>query len=552
MSFQYSPYGIVLMISAIIVLSLAIYSYKKRSSNLHVYFLFLMLSVFFWCLGSAMEFFSIAVWAKIFWIQISYIGVATAAPLWLMLILEYGKYEKYLKPACVMLLFIIPAIVLIMAFTNQWHGLLWPSITPSSSQPGALLIYGHGPVFWTNILYSFIMVLTGIIILIRMFINSSPAYRPQISILIVSGAMPLISSIFYTSKIIPVLGLDVTPFGLTISGVLIALSIFKFQFLDILPVAHKILFKNMVNCVLVFDDNDKLIEVNSAANLIGIRHEDVGKNVEDVLGRFPELKSVYNARQSESEIFLGDPVNSWIQVQITPIYDDKNVFQGYLLIIQDIHKRKKLEKDLKKSLEERDLMMKEIHHRVKNNLMIIQSLLQLQSKYIKDEDTLNTFRESQNRVKSMARVHQRLYQHEDIQKIDFSSYPRTLALDIFRSYASDPNKINLNVDADDVMLDIDTAIPLGLILNEMISNSLKHAFPKDKHGQVTVRFHLEGNEYKLVVSDDGIGIPEGLDYENSDSLGLKLIYSLSDQIEGKVKLDTTNGTKFEITFDKPD
>lgn len=607
MNFQYSSYGIILMISAFIVLSLAIYSYRKRSSNLHTYFIFLMLSIFFWCLGSAMEFFSVEIWAKIFWIKISYLGVATAAPLWLIFILEYGKYEtleneaceskircheaelrtafekrsfskasifgilenamhfltpknfqflrilsEYLKPIYILLLFFIPLIVLIMAFTNQWHGLLWPNIIPSSNQPGAFLIYEHGPVFWLNIVYSFIMVLTGIILLIKMFVNSSPAYRTQISILVLSGVMPLISSIFYTSQFIPILGLDVTPFGLTIAGLLIALSIFKFQFLDIIPVAHKILFKSMVNGVLVFDDNDKLVEVNSASNLIGVSHDDVGKNAEEVLGKFEELKSIYNTRQSESEIFLGDPVNLWIHVQITPIYDDKNVFQGHLLIIQDINKRKNIEEELKKSLEEKELMMKEIHHRVKNNLTIIQSLLQLQSNYITDENALNVFRESQNRVKSMAIIHQRLYKYDDIEKIDFSDYPQTLALDIFRSYVNDANQIKLNVDTDNVMLDIDTAIPLGLILNELISNSLKYAFPEDKRGQLTVEFHLKDDKYKLIVSDDGIGIPEGLNYEELDSLGLKLVYSLANQIGAKIKLDTTNGTKFEITFEEKD
>lgn len=580
MSLQYSSYGVVLMISTIIVLSLAIYSYKKRSSNLHIYFMLLMLSVFFWCFGSAMEFFSIEIPAKIFWIKISYLGVTTAAPLWLIFVLEYGKYEKYLKSAYIGLLFLLPFIVLIMAFTNQWHGLLWPSIIQSSNQPGAFLIYGHGPVFWANIIYSFIMVLTGIILLIRMFVSSSSACRPQIFILVLSGVMPLIFSGLYTTKVIPIPGLDVTPFGLAISGILIALGIFKFHFLDILPVAHKILFKSMINGVLVFDDNDKLIEVNSAANLIKINQDDVGKNIENVLGRFPELISIYKAHQSESEIFLGDPVNCWIQVQITPIYDDKNIFQGHLLIIQDITKRKKLEKELKKSLEEKELMMKEIHHRVKNNLTIIQSLLQLQSNYITDENALNIFRESQNRVKSMAIIHQRLYQHDNIKKIDFGDYPRTLALDIFRSYASDSNQIKLNVDTDNFMLDIDTAIPLGLILNELISNSLKYAFPANeirrfenekfsisttesrgpangtfaspegRIGQLTVKFHLKDNKYKLTVSDNGIGIPEGLDYEKSDSLGLKLVYSLSKQIGAEVKLNTTNGTKFEITFEK--
>lgn len=548
MNFQYSPYGIVLVVSAIIVLSLAIYGYRKRSSNLHIYFTFLMLSVFFWCLGSAMEFFSVEIWSKIFWIKISYLGIATAAPLWLILMLEYGRYTKYLKHTYIGLLFLIPIIVLIMTITNQWHGLLWPSITPSSSQPGALLIYEHGPVFWTNIIYSFIMVLTGIVILIRMLINFSPMYRLQISLLVLSGAMPLISSALYTTKVIPIPGLDVTPFGLTIAGVLIALSIFKFQFLDILPIAHKILFKNMVNGVLVFDDNDNLIEINSAANLIGISRDDVGKNFADVLGRFPKLESIYKTHQSESEIFLEDPVNLWIQVQITPIYHGKNVSQGHLLIIQDISKRKNIENELKKSLEEKDLMMKEIHHRVKNNLTIIQSLLQLQSNYITDNNALNIFRESQNRVKSMAIIHQRLYKYGDIAKIDFSDYPRTLALAIFRSYGKDANEIKLNVNVDNIKLDIDTAIPLGLILNELISNSLKHAFPEGKSGQLTVKFHLKDDKYTLTVSDNGISIPEELNYEKSDSLGLKLVYSLANQIGAEVKLDTANGTKFEITF----
>ncbi len=551
MNFQYSTYGIVLLISAFIVLSLAAYSYRKRSSNLHIYFTLLMLSVFFWCLGSAVEFFSVEVWAKIFWIKISYIGVATAAPLWLLLMLEYGRYDKYLKPVYRGLLFFIPLIVLIMAFTNQWHGLLWPSIISASNQPGALLIYEHGFVFWINIIYSFIMVLTGIAILIRMLINSSPLYNLQISFLILSGLMPLFSSILYTTKVIPIPGLDVTPFGLTIAGILIALSIFKFQFLDILPIAHKILFKNMVNGVLVFDNNDKLIEINSTANLIGISRDNIGMDADDLFGRFKELKSIYKTHQSESEIFLGDPVNCWIQVQITPIYDYKNIFMGHLFIIQDINERKKLEKELKKSLEEKELMMKEIHHRVKNNLMIIQSLLQLQSRYINDENVLSIFRESQSRIRSMALIHQRLYQH-NLKKINFGDYPRTLALDIFRSHAGDPDQIKLDVHADEVMLDIDTAIPLGLIINELVSNSLKYAFPEGRKGQLTVKFNLDDNKYKLVVSDDGIGISEDLDYENSDSLGLRLIYSLSDQIGATVTLDRTSGTKFEIIFDKQD
>lgn len=537
------------MVSAFIILSLGIYSYKKRSSKLHTYFIFFMLSIFFWCLGAGMEFFSIAVWAKVSWVKITYLGVATVAPLWFIFVLNYANYEKYLKPVYIGLLFLIPVIVIIMAFTNEWHGLLWPHIIPTSNQPGAVLIYEHGPVFFINMIYSFSLTMIGLIILIKTLINSSRKYRQQVSILILVGLIPVIFCSFYAFHILPILGLDYSPFALVIAGMLLTVSIFRFHFLDILPVAHKILFKNMVNGVLVFDDNEKLMEVNSAASIIGISHDDVGKSMDEVLGRFEELKSLYKARESEFEVFLGEQANKWIQTQITPIYDDKNIFQGHLLIIQDINKRKKLEEEVKKSLEEKDLMMKEIHHRVKNNFMIIQSLLQLQSRHIEDEDVLEIFRESQSRIKSMAFIHQRLYQHDNLKKINFGDYPQTLASDIFKSYVSNPDQIKLDIDTKDVTLDIDTAIPLGLILNELISNSLKYAFPKDRKGHIMIKSYLKDSMYSLIVSDDGIGFPEVLDYTKSDSLGLKLIYSLSKQIDAEVKLDTTNGTRFEITFD---
>jgi PAS domain S-box-containing protein len=633
-----------------------------------------MLSVFFWCLGSAMEFFSVEIWAKIFWIKISYLGVATAAPLWLIFVLDYCEYKKYLKPVYLGLLFLLPVIVLIMTFTNEWHALLWPSISPASNLQGSFLIYAHGPVFWANILYSFAAILAGIILLIRMYVNSSHTYRLQISILLLSGLVPLIFSLLYLGHIIHIPGLDITPFALTISGLLLAVSIFKFHFLDILPLAHKILFKSMINGLMVFDSEDKLIEVNSAAEMIGISHEDLGKKAEEVLGKFPELKSIYKALQPESEIFLGDPLNRWIHVQITPIYNN-NIFHGQVIIIHDINERKKmenelsdseeryrvltelspdaviviierkivfankaslkilgakkiydivgmdilsfihsdfkeiskkrlhevyierkplefleekivtlkgeikdievgdvpiiynnrpavqlvirditdrkkLEEELKKSLKEKDFMMKEIHHRVKNNLMIIQSLLQLQSRYIKDKDALNVFRESQNRAKSMALIHQRLYQSNDLKRVDFGDYTRTLSFDLFRSYVVDPEKIKLNINADNAMIDINTAIPLGLILNELVSNSLKHGFPESRKGDLTIEFHCKDHECKLIVNDNGIGIPKGLDYEKTDSLGLKLVYGLSDQIGAKIKLDTLKGTRFEITFEE--
>jgi len=216
--------------------------------------------------------------------------------------------------------------------------------------------------------------------------------------------------------------------------------------------------------------------------------------------------------------------------------------------LRDRTERVNTEKKIKESLEEKEILLKEIHHRVKNNLMIISSLLNLQSRYIKDKASQEIFIESQNRARSMALIHERLYQSTDLKRIDFGEYITSLSTELFHTYEVDPGLIKLDINAEDILLDINTAIPLGLIVNEIITNSLKHAFPDGMSGEIFVDFHPINEHYEFTVKDDGIGFPEDLDYMNTDSLGLQLVTSLTDQIDGEIELDRNNGTEFKITF----
>jgi PAS domain S-box-containing protein len=215
---------------------------------------------------------------------------------------------------------------------------------------------------------------------------------------------------------------------------------------------------------------------------------------------------------------------------------------------QDITELKVVEKELKQSLKEKEMLLKEIHHRVKNNLMVISSLLNLQSKYIKDKTALNVFRESQNRAKSMALIHERLYRSKDLKRIDFGDYIRTLAIDLFHTYVPDPNRIKLNLNLENIMVDINTAVPLGLIVNELVTNSMKHAFGGGESGEIKVQFYSEDENLVLKVSDNGIGFPGDLDFKKTSSLGLQLVNSLTNQIDGEIELNRTKGTEFKITF----
>jgi len=214
---------------------------------------------------------------------------------------------------------------------------------------------------------------------------------------------------------------------------------------------------------------------------------------------------------------------------------------------QNLQKKVDAEKELKKSLNEKDMLLKEIHHRVKNNMQIVSSLLSLQSGHV-EGTALNILQESQNRVKSMAMIHEKLYQSGDLTRIDFADYIYSIVSDLFSSYGVDTSRVASTVLIEDIFLEIETAVPLGLIVNELVSNSLKHAFPGNSEGNIRVRIHEHQDGYHLHVEDEGLGIPEDFDLNSQDSLGFQLVKALTKQLEGSINLDRQNGTAFKVIF----
>jgi two-component sensor histidine kinase len=195
------------------------------------------------------------------------------------------------------------------------------------------------------------------------------------------------------------------------------------------------------------------------------------------------------------------------------------------------------------------LLKEEIHHRVKNNLQVISSLLYLQSINVTEQATLDVLRESRSRVKSIALVHEKLHMSEDSEKLDFTEYPTDLLADLFGAYGAYQRGVTVNAQIKDIFLGIDTAIPCGLIINELASNALKHAFPDGMKGEVWIELYpLRDRTYTLVVRDNGVGLPLGFSLENTKSLGLKLVRDLTQQLDGKMEIETGNGSLFHITF----
>lgn len=666
----YGIYAILLLISTSITLYLAFYSWNKRLNPNAYFFSFVMIAVSIWSICGAFEMASVDIATKILWSQLSYLGIVMIGPTFLLFTMSYTDHKKYLNKQFAAALMIIPAIILFLVATNSWYGLIWPTITPTSSQPGAILIYGHGIGFYLNSLYTYILLTIGILLLLQSIIRSPKLFQKPALMVLIGALIPTIANTFYLTEYSPIIGLDLTPFAFTLTGILVAYSIFKYKLLDIMPIAYNKLFEKMGSGALVIDSNKGIIEINKAAmDILKINNELLGKNIEENLNEFRELYPLnYIKLESKKEIKLEKPKKMWLDTMITSLVNDKQQL-GWLITFSDISARKnaehlveksekeyrdlvdnalvgvyktdiegnilftndsmikmlgydikedfknfsspdiyknpddrnlilnKLKKDgilercevdlkkrngdkitillnsklqgniisgmimditkkkiadeqIKKSLAEKEMLLKEIHHRVKNNLMVISSLLSLQSRYIKDETYKNIFKESQNRARSMALIHELLYQSNDLKRINFGKFINTLTGELYRMYIANQSLIKLNVDVKEVMVDINTAIPLGLIVNELVSNSMKHAFPDGRTGQINIKFEEADAEYVLIVEDDGIGLSDDIDFKKTDSLGLRIVNSLTEQIDGEITLNKSKGSKFMIRFNE--
>src|SRR4030095_902107 len=218
-------------------------------------------------------------------------------------------------------------------------------------------------------------------------------------------------------------------------------------------------------------------------------------------------------------------------------------------ILIDVTERKITERKISQSLKEKELLLKEIHHRVKNNLQVVSSLLKLQSGYVKDNPSYDILLDSQNRVRSMALVHQKLYQSKDFSQIDFSEYLKQLTVHLSHAFKPKNHDVEIEIKAGKVNLSIDHAIPCGLIINELVSNSLKYAFTETKPGKIKIELlESKDNTFSLTVSDNGIGLPENIDFRKTTSLGLQLVNTLVGQIDGSIEMENHQGACFNIKF----
>ena len=323
------------------------------------------------------------------------------------------------------------------------------------------------------------------------------------------------------------------------------------------------ILENSLNEIYIFDAKTLLFtQVNHGARKnTGYSQEELKKltpldlKPEFTLSEFSKLIEPLRIGEKERISFVSKQKRkdeTLYDIEVHMQYSNLQNPPVFVSIIQDITQRKKAEEYLQESLKEKEALLREVHHRVKNNLQIISSLLNLQSSYINDAKAYEYFQESQNRIRSMALIHEKLYRPKDLTKINFSEYLQDLISYLSSMYRKNNHTILFNTEIDDVYINMDIAITLGLIINELVSNSLKYAFPNNLSGKVSINLHSKNENLELSVQDDGIGFPVDFDLTKNDSLGLQLVKAFTQQLKGELEIFDRNGTNVNITFPKPE
>jgi len=838
------------MITALISIAVACMTWRRREVPAAVPLLVLSSASLEWSAAYVLEVGCTSLQDKIFWENVAYLGVVTVPVAAMVFALRYTSNDWWLTRSSLALLAVIPTTTVILAWTNGMHGLIRQGVSLDASGPFLAIAKTYGPWFWVHAGFSYLMLILGSIVLIRMLFGTSRLYRGQAMVLLLGMAVPWSWNVIHISGLSPLPYLDLTVLALAVCGLAMAWGLYRFGFMEIMPIARDAVIDGMADPVIALDLHGRIVDLNPAAQkAMGLdASEAVGQLASDALSRWPQLledyrddsgsrdmicldesgekryfdlsasplksrrgdligrlivlRDITERKLAEEELqgrdallsgvadgahhlltsskfddgihqafqiigraedldriyimegleteppqmkqsfewsvqdgcgdgfdqrlcrveylsfwhdalsrgeaiscsvsdlplakkglLLSCEVRSVLVIPITieerfwgligfedcrkertwedfeisilssfaasvgyvlsrkrandelakserrykemaellpqPVFEtdalgrvtfvnrrafeyfgygpedmecgftvtdvvvpeerqraiantlkllagekvpdfeytaqrkDKSTFSvlvnsspiihkemvmGLRGVVTDITDRKRAEEMLKASLQEKEVLLKEIHHRVKNNLQVVSSLLSLQSGYIMDFQAREGFKESQNRIRSMALVHEKLYKSGDLSRINFPEYIESIADYLRRSYASNCRGVRLNLDVDDVSLNIDRAIPCGLIVNELISNCLKHAFPNGRSGDIYLSLHSIDGIIDLVVKDNGAGLPKDLDIRKTKSLGITLVSTLVKQLKGTLEMRSEPGTEFKIRF----
>ncbi len=477
--------------------------------------------------------------------------------LWFALI--YTERKRFLARWYGSFLLVLPAVVFVIA---QWADLM--SARYEKTYFGWAAVWSKSPFVYLFFLYYISFTIGAMwLILDNAQHQGEPKKRAQAIVIAVTMGVSLILGTL-TDVVLPEINVLALPDIADIIAIIwasgLVYAMVRYNFMTISPrYAAETIVSTMAEAMVLLDPGGRIVDANPATKcLLGYDKTELQDQPVAMLFGDPGLNGFLfsKVRQdgavkaAEWTLRTKDKRDITVLFSASLVRGKSNEPTGIVCVASDITERIAAEERVRQSLKEKEILLREIHHRVKNNMQIISSLLKLEADYQKNDQLKHAFQDSQHRIRVMALVHEKLYRSESLAGIDFEEYVKSLVRELFRSYNANPDRISLSIEMGSVKLGLDHAIPCGLIINELVSNSLKYAFPGGRRGHIGVTLEsIAGGIAELCVFDDGIGIPSQVDLENSPTLGLRLVAILArDQLKGEFVADRSKGISITVRF----
>ncbi|MBN2444936.1 MAG: PAS domain S-box protein [Spirochaetales bacterium] len=538
--------------------------------------IFLNSAVIIWSVGYAFELISPELSSKLIWTIVQYIGILIIPIPAFFLSLEHLRKKRLRFPSTLLLLLIIPVFVFIMLCTNEYHHLFYQKFDLIIRADYNSLQLTYGPVFWIHTIYSYSLLIASLVLLIRSLFVLPSVYKRQTYTILFAYFVPWIANIIYILRVFPFILIDPSPLGFTATGVIILFGLTFYNLFDFVPFAADTIINNLNDSIIILSPENTLLKINpQAEELLSCSAPDcIGKDISIVLdGKLSPLTSMTHKEriQIELPISLKDGT-SYFDCKISPIKMGKRQV-AKVIMLRDITQLKKAQLELKNwnfelenmvlertdeltktndhlkdEISKKELLLKEIHHRVKNNLTMIRSLIVIQSSNMKDPNMLNKFKDLTSRVASIGLIHEKLYTSENFQTIDLDSYLTGLIKSHILTFSNIETPISFTKEIDRLSLNINIIIPLGLIFTELITNAIKYA--RNEHDEIvfTITAKEDNKSMKIIMMDSGCGYPATVLEGERKSTGLKLIEVFVKQLNGSIIFENDHGARSILTI----
>lgn len=554
MSFHFTPYSITFLLTSLIAAVSFVIIWTRRRAPGSTTFGLLMLAIAEWCLAAGLETGSSNPAVRIIFAKIEYIGI-TGTPFFLLIFtLQYTHKKKWLRPRWIALYALIPLLTTLMAFTNEWHGLIWSGVSAIDPRTN-LTAYYHGPWFWVNLTSTHVYAFVSAILLIHYAIDVSIQYKKQILFLLIGFSFPLIASLIYVLDAFPVANLEVTPISFALSGLFLYWGLFRHQFLDMVPLARTAIVDILQEGVLVTDSQHRILDINPAAQaLLHLPNDIVGNDASVVLEKWPQIIDlVYSSQKNgQEEILTQAQEPTCLHVRTSSLHHAANAPVGKLMIIQDITERYQAQREqvaherTQAASQERQRIARQLHDSIVQSLHSAVLLLDNLKRQNKQGDSIDTGKMitllERSIRQALREMRLAVYQwHPEQNKLGFYQHLETRLARVEKRAGLHVN-VSLGTQPDLPSAWHDDLIAL---VTEALNNVIKHAYANS----VQINLEQDNGRIRLTIRDDGRGF--SLEKTKPGGMGLPIMRERAAGLEGRLQVTSSQGAGTQITLILP-